>query len=97
MSEFGDSRQLGGSVQMVGKGNEWQSLWPNRVGALPGIDQKASRQAREGCGKSFGSVALLGRRWHNDPQVEFIVCAEERKDSPKELRTEVPGSFRPGQ
>lgn len=62
------------------------------------LTKKASRQAREVCGKSFGSMVLTGAWWHKGLQVEFIVCVEERKDtSHKELKTEVPASYRPGQ
>lgn len=83
---------------MVAKEMNGRTFGPTGLEPCQALTKKASRQAREVCGKSCGSVALLGRQWHNGPQVEYIVCVEERKDTrQKELRTEVPGSFRPGQ
>lgn len=84
-------------LRWLGREMNGRAFGPAGLEPCQALTKKASRQAREVCGKSFGSVALLGRRWHNGLQVEYIVC-EERKDTrQKELRTEVPGSFRPGQ
>lgn len=61
------------------------------------LTKKVSRQGREVCGKNFGSVVFTGPWWHKGLQAEFIVCVERRKDtSHKELKTEVPASYRPG-
>ena len=62
------------------------------------LTKKSSRQAREVCGKSSGSMVLTGAWWQKGLQVEFIVCVEDRKDTcHKELKSEVPASYRPGQ
>ena len=82
MSEFGDSRQLGGSAQMVGKGNEWQSLWPNRVGALPGIDQDSLKAGQGGLWEKFwvsGTPGTTVAQWPAGGV--YSVCRREKGHS----------------
>ena len=82
MPEFGDSRQLGGSVQMVGKGNEWQSLWPNRVGALPSIDQESLKEGQGGLWEKFwvsGTPGTTVAQWPAGGV--YSVCRREKGHS----------------
>ena len=74
-----DSRKLGGSAQMVGKGSECQKLWPNRVNALPCINQESLKAGLGGLLEEFGvngTPWMTVAQWPTDGV--YSVCGRQK-------------------
>ena len=74
---------------MVGKGSEYQNLWPNGVRALPGLNQESLKAGLGGLSEDFW---VNGTPWMMVPQCPtdgvYNVCGREKGHRQNELRTE---------
>lgn len=64
---------------MLGKDRNDRAFGLTGLEPCQGLTKKASRQAREVCGKSFGSMVLKEAWWCKGLQVEFIKCVWKRE------------------
>lgn len=65
----------------MGRERKDRAFGPRRPELCQALTKKASKQAREVCGKSSRSMVLTGAWWHNELQVELTVGVEDRKDT----------------